>query len=523
LVVTDGEREVKASEVGRAFSRFHLEKRMGQYPSSRAQGSEEEVQTAPLAPAAEPDPAARQAEQLALPLPAPAVQEGAATPARPTQRFTLYDDGTVFGVGDRDGQVFFAETRERAVAEVERANAIAALYPDVISMRHLREMDGVWRGARGLPHLPEPEGRRIVVPAPEGFGDGSPPLPPVARVQREEASPAAAPPERVPAPPTRAPAASPTSEPAVQPEPSRPVEPIHTPAGGREPPVPVRKRTVSRSDREGAPIQPAAPAPGEPALPHGPIAREVRVPELPPEYEAYLRVLTEAAEALDLLDQRQKAGEEFYIAADELAWLPERRKRADATVEGYRSELRDVYADPAAAEKAIAEHRKQHGTDATAGAIELSPERFGALRPDPNQGMISRLWRRDTHRARSQARVLVHHFRHAHDQLAARPTAQDEERVRARNSAAQRASTELDGKLRRLPHTSSAEYARAAVRAANEVARISGRSIDAVLQQVRPRISDAAFRTLTSALLREVERQRRAHEREVRGERVWEL
>jgi hypothetical protein len=287
--------------------------------------------------------------------------------------------------------------------------------------------------------------------------------------------------------------------------------------------VPVRKRTASRSDREGAPAQPAAPAPREPALPHGPIARDARAPGLPPELEAYLRVVTEAAEALDLLDQRQKAGEELYIAADELAWLPERRKRADAAVEGYRSELREVYADPAAAGKAIAEHRKQHGTDATAGAIELSPERFGALRPDPDQGMISRLWRRDTHRARSQARVLVHHFRHAHNQLAARPTAQDEERVRARNSAAQRASNELDAKLRRLLHTSSAEYARAAVHAANEVARFTGQSIDAVLQQLRLRVSDAAFRTLTSALLREVERQRRAHEREVRGQSGWEL
>jgi hypothetical protein len=522
FVVTDGEREVKASEVGRAFSRFHLEKRLGQYPSSRARGSEE-VQTAPPAPAAEPDPAARQAEQLALPLPTPAVQEGAATAARPTQRFTLYDDGTVFGVRDRDGQVFFAETRERAVAEVERANTIAALYPGVISMRHLREMDGAWRDARGLPHLPEPDGRQIVVPAPQGFEDGSPPLPSVARVQREEPSPAAAPPERVPAPPTRAPAASPTSEPAVQPEPSRPVEPIRTPAGGSEPPVPVRKRTVSRSDREGAPTQPAAPAPREPALPHGRLARDARDPELPPELEAHLRVITEAAEALDLLDQRQKAGEEFYIAADELAWLPERRKRADAAVKGYRSELREVYAEPAAAEKAIAEHRKQHGTDATAGAIELSPERFGALRPDPDQGMISRLWRRDTHRARSHARVLVHHFRHAHDQLAARPTAQDEERVRTRNSAAQRARDELDAKLRRLPHTSSAKYARDAIRTVNEAAHLSGRSVDAVLERVRPRVSDVAFRTLTSALVRELERQHRAHEREVRGPSGWEL
>lgn len=508
FVVTDGEQEVKASEVGRAFSRFHLEKRLGQYPSSRARGAVEEGQSAPPAPAVEPDRAGRQVEQLALPLPAPAVQEGAGTPGRPTQRFTLYDDGTAFGVRDRDGQVFFAATRERAVAEVERANAIAALYPDVISMRHLREMDGAWRDARGLPRLPEPEGRRIVVPAPEGYEDGSSPLMPVARVQREEPTLAATPPEPATAPlAERAPAPTPISEPPVQPEPSRPAEPrIRTPARRPEQPVPVRRRAVPRTDRD-----------------HGPLARGARVSELPPEIDAYLRVLTEAAEALDLLDQRQKVGEEFHAAADELAWLPERRKRADAAVEGYRSELREVYADPDAAEKAIAAHRKQYGISATADTIEQSPERFGALRPDPNQGMISRLWRRDTHWARSQARVLVHHFRHAHDQLAARPTAQDEERMRSRNSAAQRARDELDAKLRRLPHTNSAEYARAAIRGANEAARLSGLSMDAVWQQMRPYLSDAAFRTLTSALVRELERQHRAHEREVRGQSGWDL
>jgi hypothetical protein len=73
----------------------------------------------------------------------------------------------VFGVFDGVGpQVFFAESRERAVAEVARANEIVARFPNTISMRHLREMDAAWRASRGLPPLPEPEGRRIVVPAP---------------------------------------------------------------------------------------------------------------------------------------------------------------------------------------------------------------------------------------------------------------------------------------------------------------------------------------------------------------------
>jgi hypothetical protein len=95
--------------------------------------------------------------------------------------------------------------------------------------------------------------------------------------------------------------------------------------------------------------------------------------------------------------------------------------------------------------------------------------------------------------------------------------------VRSRNEAAQRICDELDAKLRRLPHTSSAEYTRAAVREANEAARLSGRSMDAVLQQVRPRVSSAAFQTLTSALVRELERQHRARKREVRGQSGWDL
>lgn len=72
----------------------------------------------------------------------------------------------MFGVFDAVGpQVFFAESRERAVDEVRRANEIVARFPATISMRHLREMDAAWRAERGLPSLPEPEGRRIVVPA----------------------------------------------------------------------------------------------------------------------------------------------------------------------------------------------------------------------------------------------------------------------------------------------------------------------------------------------------------------------
>lgn len=70
----------------------------------------------------------------------------------------------MYGVFDAAGpQVYFAETRERAEDEVIRANEIVARFPKTLSIGHLREMDGAWRAARGLPQLPEPQGQRVIV------------------------------------------------------------------------------------------------------------------------------------------------------------------------------------------------------------------------------------------------------------------------------------------------------------------------------------------------------------------------
>lgn len=85
-------------------------------------------------------------------------------------RYSLYESGDVYAVQDSVGpQLFFAESRERAAVEVARANKIVALYPDTVSMGHLREMDAAWRTARGLPLLPEPAGRRVTVPDTTGI------------------------------------------------------------------------------------------------------------------------------------------------------------------------------------------------------------------------------------------------------------------------------------------------------------------------------------------------------------------
>src|SRR6185503_711979 len=74
FTVTDGRQEVKASDVGRAFSRFHLEKRLGPYPAATPI-IEPEAAALPVEVAALPQPPAKQPEQFSLPLPpSPAVE-----------------------------------------------------------------------------------------------------------------------------------------------------------------------------------------------------------------------------------------------------------------------------------------------------------------------------------------------------------------------------------------------------------------------------------------------------------------
>jgi Relaxase/Mobilisation nuclease domain len=78
FVVTDGEMEVKASEVGRAFSRFHLENRLGLYPSSRASTASTELAPKPAAP----ESAGREKWPAPIPVQPPPRVEPAA-PVRP--------------------------------------------------------------------------------------------------------------------------------------------------------------------------------------------------------------------------------------------------------------------------------------------------------------------------------------------------------------------------------------------------------------------------------------------------------
>lgn len=150
MSITDGRREVKASKVGRQFSRGNLEKSLGRYSDYSARVAVASAASVRDPGAASPTPAS--IESKAYP------ENSTTSEAQP--RFSLYEDGEIVGVWDCVGpQIFFAETRERAKEEMQRANWLAARYPNIRVVRCLRDMDGEWRDARGLPRLPEEKGR----------------------------------------------------------------------------------------------------------------------------------------------------------------------------------------------------------------------------------------------------------------------------------------------------------------------------------------------------------------------------
>jgi hypothetical protein len=146
MSVTDGRQVVKASEVGPQFSRGNLEEQFGRYSDYRARVAV--ASAISVRDAGGASPARVGIESKAPP------ETRAASEAQP--RFSLYEDDGIFGVWDSRGpQIFFADTRERAEAEMKRAEWLVARYPNIHAVRCLRDMDVACRESRGLPLLPE--------------------------------------------------------------------------------------------------------------------------------------------------------------------------------------------------------------------------------------------------------------------------------------------------------------------------------------------------------------------------------
>ena len=303
LSITDGRQEVKASEVGRAYSRQQLEKRLGRYSdySARVAVASGTLRQAPV------DPAER--NHMRVPT------QGAHT-ARP--RFRLFEDDGVVGVYDSfRSHVFFAETRDGAEAAVKRANEIVARYPNIATVRSLRDMDGAWRHARGLPGFAEPDRPRVVAPAPaatakSGLGDTHPEPIAASMANREAGSVT----EEEPA------SQAELVEPAV---PHPPAEPLHQDSS-----PPQVELTVAAAAEV---IQPEPP--------------RTTVPLLPP-----------------VVPQRQAPLTARQLAAHDLA-----------------SQLTDLYVDPRGAWLALLADMQKWGADSAVRSLESDPERYGVLRP----------------------------------------------------------------------------------------------------------------------------------------------
>lgn len=114
LQFTDGRFQVKASAVGRAYSRKNLEKRFGRYPDYRARMAVASQAITPPARAVHPAATAREQEPPAPPLAAPApeaVERGPASEPSP----------------ERSSAGFLAEVKERAGPVLRRATSWAEL------------------------------------------------------------------------------------------------------------------------------------------------------------------------------------------------------------------------------------------------------------------------------------------------------------------------------------------------------------------------------------------------------------
>lgn len=380
FVVTDGQREVKASEVGREFSRFYLEKRLGRYPDRPEPVAAADVPPAPPTPTVQPEAPGQHIELPERQAPAAAPQEPKEIADAP--RFTLYEDEGIFGVYDSAApQVFFAETRERALEEVERANEIVALYPKTISMRHLREMDGAWRDVRGLPRLPEPEGPRISVPWPIGTPAEVDP----ASVARAETAPA----EGISAP---APTVIRATEQVGALEPPPPAEPIREEVVTQHHgPEPEAHRTPDQSGHERGRAG-GRDAPDESRLDlrkdetRRYTLRIVDRAQEDPAVEEAVRVFAVLGDVNEAVAQARALREERRQAEQVLAHLDQQDGALARTKRDFKATAAWVYRDPAAAmaawEKLV--HRESGGLTAARERVAKKPEILGTLLVEPH-------------------------------------------------------------------------------------------------------------------------------------------
>jgi hypothetical protein len=371
FVVTDGERELKASEVGREFSRGHLEKRLGRYPEIPV--AEADAMSKTPTPAVQPELPTEHVELAQPHAPEAAPRESAELNA---PRFSLYEDGDIFGVYDSAGPaVFFADSRERALAEVERANQIVAVYPKAISIGFLREMDGAWRASRGLPRLPEPEGHKSSVQWPGSVQVGAGPVAetaPDAEIASPTVAEGGAEPIRALEPPSRA-------------------EPIRE--EGVAPPHPLTEDTPDQSGheqgRDATRDTPESRLDVRDEPRHSAIPIVDRLQDEPAVDEA-VRAFTELEHARAAAELARVFRAERTRAEAVLTILDQQNDALDRTQRDFETTAARVYLDPAAAitqwDALVLKHRGN--LEAAASQVRTKPEILGPLLTDSPSSVL---------------------------------------------------------------------------------------------------------------------------------------
>lgn len=487
FTITDGEMEVKASEVGRAFSRHYLEKRLGRYPAPGTDVAAPEDSAAAPPPTVQPH-VLEEAHAPVSPEP-PASPErvvqsaaspdiGAAETPKP-ERFALFEVYGTFGVEDSaSGEIYFVETRDRALAEVKSANEMAEHHPHSLSVDHLRALDDAWADARGMPRWSDPQDYGTVprvagsVPGPIDDRTGAAPVRSIGRPEGDAAP-------------------SPT-EAAEAIQPSRP-QPLPQPVVPWEPAVPIRKKVrppTRREEYETALVNltgelkalffdPHAVrrAFAEDACVYGREHAMRTLAETPEQYgwlsflakrerlpeavrwggvyatwqEERTRPATRRAAALYRQSRQTEAADRVLRdaeqaanqKADEVASIEKRSQRADDAPSTIQKGAREIFADPRRAIQAIIKHRKTHGLatrdrglseavpglDEVVRALQHSPEEFGDLRAEEQAQLFGLVRKLDTSAARLRVNSFADEVRAAYEALADRPKAGELERA----------------------------------------------------------------------------------------------
>ncbi|HEU0054969.1 MAG TPA: relaxase/mobilization nuclease domain-containing protein [Longimicrobium sp.] len=369
----DGVRDVKASEVQREFSRFHLEKRFGAWPDYHAQKA-----VASLAPAVE------RAPQVEAPAVHPEPQRAPEPRARGAHPVQFGDAG--FGIAEMFGEGSGPELKrhgadtergrapqpERTVSEPTPAPIAPAVRPPQGPALELAPPDLATVPERRDPQFGD-AGHGIA----ERFGYGRPAEPErsgievvrdtMPEAEREEAAPAPMPSEPA-VPPPQPPASAvqldlPLPPPAV--EVTRPAREAD-PAPARPEPTPVvEPRAPARAAQPPERVPPSK-AVEVPAPVHPPARR---VEPVAPEPLPVRRVEPPAPPVSPPPRRRQV----------EPRPLTERERYA-AVLRQFRQKLARLYRDPQAARRAIAAEFYVSGAAATVLTLVTAPERFGPLR-----------------------------------------------------------------------------------------------------------------------------------------------